>query len=69
MKREQINKQLSGEVADTQKLVNAMVAAAMDAYRAAPNQDPEVTNLLLAVAKHEAVGDSGEGEGPEGSPR
>ncbi|HEY4233050.1 MAG TPA: peptidylprolyl isomerase [Lacipirellulaceae bacterium] len=56
--REKINQQLSGEVAEAQKLVNVMVAAAMDAYRAAPNSDPQVTNLLLAVAKHDAVGDS-----------
>jgi hypothetical protein len=67
VKRQQINQQLSSEVASTQKLVDAMVAAATAAYRAAPNQDPVVTNLLIAVAKHEAVGDSGESD--SGDPR
>jgi cyclophilin family peptidyl-prolyl cis-trans isomerase len=56
--REKINQQLSGEIAVAQKLVDAMVAAAMDAYRAAPNSDAQVTDLLVAVAKHDAVGDA-----------
>jgi cyclophilin family peptidyl-prolyl cis-trans isomerase len=70
-RREQINQQLEGEVTSTQKLVNTMVAAAIEAYRAAPNQDAEVTNLLIAVAKHEAVGDSGESDAsdPRGKDR
>jgi cyclophilin family peptidyl-prolyl cis-trans isomerase len=57
--REKINQQLSGEIAAAQKFVDAMVAAAMDAYRAAPNSDPQVTDLLIAVVKHDAVGDAG----------
>src|SRR5262249_15357380 len=48
-RREQINKQLVSEVASTQKLVDVMVAAAIEAYRAAPNADPQVTSLLIAV--------------------
>jgi cyclophilin family peptidyl-prolyl cis-trans isomerase len=63
--REKINKQLASEIAATQKLVDGLVAAAMDAYRAAPNSDPEVTKLLIAVAKHEAVGESSSEGGQE----
>jgi cyclophilin family peptidyl-prolyl cis-trans isomerase len=57
--REKINQQLTDEIASAQKLVDAMVAAAMDAYRAAPNSDPQVTDLLIAVVKHDAVGEVG----------
>jgi cyclophilin family peptidyl-prolyl cis-trans isomerase len=57
--RVKINEQLSGEIAAAQKRVDAMVAAAIVAYRAAPNSDPVVTNLLIAVAKHHAVGEGG----------
>jgi cyclophilin family peptidyl-prolyl cis-trans isomerase len=64
--RAKINQQLSSEIADAQKLVDEMVAAAMDAYRAAPNSDPQVTNLLLAVAKHDAVGDAGDAKSEHG---
>jgi cyclophilin family peptidyl-prolyl cis-trans isomerase len=56
--REKINQQLKGEIAVAQKMVDGMVAAAMDAYLAAPNSDPQVTNLLVAVARHDAVGET-----------
>jgi cyclophilin family peptidyl-prolyl cis-trans isomerase len=54
--RNKINGQLSGHVAHAQSLVAAMVDAAMEAYRLAPNENPDVTDLLVTVAKHCVVG-------------
>jgi cyclophilin family peptidyl-prolyl cis-trans isomerase len=55
-RRQKINEQLSGQVAHARSLVNAMVEAAIEAYRFAPNTNPQVTELLVAVAKYNAVG-------------
>ena len=54
--RAKINAELTGRLAAMQKTVDAMVAAAADIYRAAPNADPAMTNLLLAVARYDAAG-------------
>jgi cyclophilin family peptidyl-prolyl cis-trans isomerase len=54
--REKLNAEMTGQVAHAQSLVNDMVDAAMEAYRAAPNADPRVTELLVAVAKYYAIG-------------
>jgi cyclophilin family peptidyl-prolyl cis-trans isomerase len=55
--REQINRRLADEVTTAKERLDAMLAAAMDSYRAAPNADPQVTALLVAVARHYAVGE------------
>jgi cyclophilin family peptidyl-prolyl cis-trans isomerase len=57
-RREQLNRQLVDELAAAQERLDAMVTAAMDYYRAAPNDDPQITALLVAVARHYAVGDT-----------
>lgn len=54
--REKLNKTMTAEVAHAQSLVNAMVEAGEAAYRAAPNKDPEVANLLFTVAKYYTIG-------------
>ncbi len=54
--REKLNATMAAQVAHAQSLVNAMVEAGEAAYRAAPNSDPNVTNLLEAVAKYDTIG-------------
>ncbi len=51
-----INAQLGGLVAAAQLKVETLAAAAREAYRTAPNTDPEITKLLLAMAHHLAIG-------------
>ncbi len=48
--REQIEVQLRDRFEKTQTLVPGVVAAAVKAYRAAPNTDERITNLLVEVA-------------------
>ncbi len=61
--RKKLNEQLTGQVAHAQSLVNAMVDAAMAAYKFAPNADPKITDLLIAVAKYNTIGrQTGPGE-------
>jgi cyclophilin family peptidyl-prolyl cis-trans isomerase len=54
--RKKLNEQLTGQIAHAQSLVNAMVDAATEAYRLAPNADPELTKLLVAVARYNTIG-------------
>src|SRR5689334_2215112 len=54
--REKLNKTMTAQVAHAQSLVNAMVEAGEAAYRAAPNKDPDVANLLFTVAKYYTIG-------------
>jgi hypothetical protein len=54
--RKKLNEQLTGEVAHAQSLVNEMVDAAMAAYRGSPNTDPQITDLLVAVARYYTIG-------------
>ncbi len=54
--REKLNVRLTAQVTQAQSLVNAMFEAGEAAYRAAPNTDPQVTNLLVAVVKHYTIG-------------
>jgi cyclophilin family peptidyl-prolyl cis-trans isomerase len=54
--RKKLNEELTGKVAHTQSIVGAMVEAAEAAYRAAPNADPQITDVLVAVAKHYVIG-------------
>jgi cyclophilin family peptidyl-prolyl cis-trans isomerase len=54
--REKLNATMAAQITHAQSLVNAMVEAGEAAYRAAPNKDPEVTNLLFTVAKYYTIG-------------
>jgi cyclophilin family peptidyl-prolyl cis-trans isomerase/predicted secreted protein len=55
-RREQINELLAGELTAARKRLDAMVTAAIEYFRAAPNADPKITALLVTVARHYAVG-------------
>ena len=57
-KRDELNSEFKKQAADTQKLLDSVVVAAEEAYRLAPNTDQRITDLLVAVAKYYAVGDS-----------
>jgi cyclophilin family peptidyl-prolyl cis-trans isomerase len=54
--RQKLNTEMAAQVAHAQSLVNAMVDAAATAYRAAPNGDPQVTDLLASVARYYTIG-------------
>jgi cyclophilin family peptidyl-prolyl cis-trans isomerase len=54
--RKKLNEQLTGHLAHAQSLINGVVDAASEAYRFAPNADPQITALLTAVAEHHAIG-------------
>jgi cyclophilin family peptidyl-prolyl cis-trans isomerase len=54
--RQAINGELVGHVKRAKAILYDLVDAATDAYRAAPNLDPKITELLLAVADHYAIG-------------
>src|SRR4051812_26793948 len=54
--REKLNATMAAQITHAQSLVNAMVEAGEAAYRAEPNTDPEVTNLLFTVAKYYTIG-------------
>ena len=60
--RKKINTELSGNVAHAHSLVNVMVEAALAAYRAAPNTDSQITDLLKAIARYNTVGRPVEGD-------
>jgi cyclophilin family peptidyl-prolyl cis-trans isomerase len=67
--RTKINEQLSGQVAHAQSLINAMIEAATEAYRLAPNSDPEIAKFLIAVARYYAIGrQAGPGVPSPGNP-
>lgn len=55
--RVKINNELTGHVAHAQALMNTTVETAMEAYRLAPQRHPQITELLVVVAKHYAVGE------------
>jgi hypothetical protein len=54
--REKLNTEMAAQVAHAQSLVNAMIDAALAAYSAAPNNDPQVTDLLVSVARYYTIG-------------
>ena len=55
-RRKQLNEELAANVAQTQTIMNGMVEAAQVAFKAAPNSDQQITDVLVAVAKHYAIG-------------
>lgn len=54
--RDAINQKLQDLVAQTKVKVDRMTDAALASYQAAPNANPEVANLLVAMAQHLAMG-------------
>jgi cyclophilin family peptidyl-prolyl cis-trans isomerase len=54
--REKLNATMAGQVAHAQSLMNELVEAATAVYRLAPNADPQVADLLLAVARYYTIG-------------
>lgn len=54
--RATINAELARQIAAMQSMVDHLVAAAVDVYRLAPNSDPQVTDLLVAVARYDVSG-------------
>lgn len=55
-RRAEINSQLESQIKATQGKVDDLVAAALEAYKAAPKADPQIEELLVGVAEHCAVG-------------
>lgn len=55
--RDKLNREFKQQAAATQKLLDNVALAAEEAYRLAPNSDPQITALLVAVAKYYAVGE------------
>jgi cyclophilin family peptidyl-prolyl cis-trans isomerase len=55
-RRKKLNEELTGHVAQAQSIMNEMVQAAEEAFKAAPNKDAQVTDVLVAVAKHYTIG-------------
>jgi cyclophilin family peptidyl-prolyl cis-trans isomerase len=67
--RVRINNELSGHVAHAQSLMNATVETALEVHRLAPKSHPQITDLLVVVAKHYSVGEQiGHPERREGVP-
>ncbi len=68
--REKLNAEMTGQVAHAQSLVNDMVEAGMEAYRQAPNADPQITDLLVSISRYYSIGRQvGKGEpGQSGNP-
>src|SRR4051812_1084096 len=67
--RVKLNETMTAQVAHAKTLVDGMVEAGVAAYAAAPNTDPQITNLLSAVAKHYTIGRQiGPGQPSRGNP-
>jgi cyclophilin family peptidyl-prolyl cis-trans isomerase len=67
--QQKLNAEMTAQVAHAQSLVNGMVEAAAEAYRFAPNADPQLTELLSAVARYYTVGrQTGPGQPSPGNP-
>jgi len=54
--RQKLNAELAGLVAHAQLQMNALVEAAIEAYRTAPNADKRITDLLISVAGYYTIG-------------
>lgn len=62
-KREQIGGQLTKLVASAGAAMEAMVAEGVEAYRANPEGDPQLTELLVSVAQFQVVGQARDSKG------
>ncbi|MCC7084248.1 MAG: peptidylprolyl isomerase [Pirellulales bacterium] len=68
-RRGKLNEEITGLIANTQSRINALVEAAKAAYQAAPNANPEITELLTTVARYYTVGRQiGPGQPAAGNP-
>ncbi len=68
-RREKINAELAGLLAQAKPRLDTMTKAAESDYRSAPNDDPRVTELLTDLAKYYIVGQQvGPGEPPSSDP-
>lgn len=56
--RKTINFQLNEKLAVAKQQLDAMVAAGLETYRLAPKDNPQLGQLLVAVAKHYAAGEA-----------
>jgi cyclophilin family peptidyl-prolyl cis-trans isomerase len=54
--RAKINAELGQRISAMQTLVDGMVADAIELYRLAPGANPEITDLLVGVAKYDIAG-------------
>jgi cyclophilin family peptidyl-prolyl cis-trans isomerase len=54
--REGINAAMTGQIAHAQAVINEMVEAGVEAYRFAPNADPQVREFLEAVVRYYVAG-------------
>ena len=68
--QQKLNAQLTAQVAHAQSIVNAMLEAASEAYRLAPNANPQITELLVSVGRYYVIGrQTGPGQpSPSGNP-
>ena len=64
-RRDAIQQENRALVAAAQEKLDAMVEAALDAFRAAPMADPQVSDLLVAVAEFQVVGKGAGGGGDQ----
>lgn len=53
-----IQAQLRDAASTAKQRLDALIDAALKVYQLAPNEDPQITNLLLAVARFYAVGEA-----------
>ena len=60
-RRKQINAELPGVVDQARAKMAAWTQAALELYKVAPNENEEVSDLLLGMAKHFVVGEAPEG--------
>jgi cyclophilin family peptidyl-prolyl cis-trans isomerase len=56
--RKTINFQLNEKLAVAKQQLDSMVAAGLECYRLAPKDNPQLGQLLIAVAKHYAAGEA-----------
>lgn len=64
-RREEIDQTLVALLSETKQKVDTMISAALEAFRAAPLQNEEVTQTLLAVAEFSVVGQGPRGGGDQ----
>jgi cyclophilin family peptidyl-prolyl cis-trans isomerase len=62
--REGINAAMAGQVAHAQSVINELIEAGTQAYRFAPNADPQISEFLEAVVRYYVAGR--EARGPAG---
>ncbi|MEN0109966.1 MAG: peptidylprolyl isomerase, partial [Planctomycetota bacterium] len=64
-RRSEINEAIQRVVADAKPTFDAMIDAALQAFRAAPNADPQVTDVLVSAVRFQVVGKGPGGGGDQ----